>query len=258
MPAESHIWGPRDYFKGNYYGTTECHFASEIGYHGCPSPKSLEKFIPKESMPKNSIYDICPNPDWLIHAAGIEPVVDGNPYAYRLPLMISQVERLFTKASDDLSTFARQSQVSQAEAVKFFIEMFRCQKWRKTGILWWNVADGWPQVSDAVVDWYGCKKLAQSASLLLDVCRAEESSARPACRKRYASRRIGRIQRDRFDDGRTSGKRQLCAESKRKRGDCAASRKEKRLLSYPLDFHGRQRTKPFHLHHRRRLDVGEL
>ena len=160
MPAESHIWGPRDYFKGNYYGTTECHFASEIGYHGCPSPKSLEKFIPKESMPKNSIYDICPNPDWLIHAAGIEPVVNGNPYAYRLPLMISQVERLFTKASDDLSTFARQSQVSQAEAVKFFIEMFRCQKWRKTGILWWNVADGWPQVSDAVVDWYGCKKLA--------------------------------------------------------------------------------------------------
>jgi beta-mannosidase len=46
--SEEHLWGPRDYFKGNYYGTSKCHFASETGYHGCPSPKSLEKFISKE------------------------------------------------------------------------------------------------------------------------------------------------------------------------------------------------------------------
>jgi beta-mannosidase len=26
--------------------------------------------------------------------------------------------------------------------------------------LWWNLIDGWPQISDAVVDWYQCKKLA--------------------------------------------------------------------------------------------------
>ena len=159
-PAESHIWGPRDFFKGAYYGTRECHFASEVGYHGCPSPKSLERFIPAESMPKTSIYDICPNADWLIHAAGMETEVEGNPYAYRLPLMISQVERIFGTASADISEFARQSQISQAEAVKYFIESFRAAKWRKTGILWWNIIDGWPQVSDAVVDWYGCKKIA--------------------------------------------------------------------------------------------------
>ena len=111
-------------------------------------------------MPKNSIYDICNNADWLVHAAGMETQVEGNPYAYRLPLMISQVERIFGAASSDFAEFARQSQVSQAEAVKYFIERFRAQKWRKTGILWWNIADGWPQISDAVVDWYGCKKLA--------------------------------------------------------------------------------------------------
>ncbi len=159
-PAEDHLWGPRDFFKGEFYGSSECHFASETGYHGCPSPESIKKFIPEESMPKNSIYDICDNADWLIHAAGMETQVDGNPYAYRLPLMISQVERIFGEASSDFAEFARQSQVSQAEAVKYFIERFRIQKWRKTGILWWNIADGWPQVSDAVVDWYGCKKIA--------------------------------------------------------------------------------------------------
>ncbi len=160
QPAESHLWGPRDFFKGEFYSTSDCHFASETGYHGCPSPKSLGKFIPAESMPKESIYDICENADWLAHAAAMETQTENNPYAYRLPLMIHQVERIFGAASNNLAEFARQSQISQAEAVKFFIERFRCQKWRKTGILWWNIADGWPQVSDAVVDWYGCKKLA--------------------------------------------------------------------------------------------------
>lgn len=159
-PTESHIWGPRDFFKGEYYGNTQCHFASEIGYHGCPSPESIKKFIPAESLPQTSITDIYKNADWLAHAAGMETCIEGNPYAYRLPLMVSQVERIFGAASGDLDTFARQSQISQAEAKKYFIESFRISKWRKTGILWWNVADGWPQVSDAIVDWYGCKKLA--------------------------------------------------------------------------------------------------
>lgn len=36
--SEDHLWGPRDYFKGDYYKNTVCHFASETGYHGCPSP----------------------------------------------------------------------------------------------------------------------------------------------------------------------------------------------------------------------------
>ena len=70
------------------------------------------------------------------------------------------VERIFGEASGDLYEFARQSQISQAEAKKYFIESFRAKKWRRTGILWWNVIDGWPQVSDAIIDWYGTKKLA--------------------------------------------------------------------------------------------------
>ena len=160
MPSESHIWGPRDFFKGEYYTTRGCHFASEIGYHGCPSKKSLEKFITKENLPYKSIKDIYDNAEWLVHAAGAETCVDGNPYAYRLPLMVSQVERIFGVALDNLDDFALQSQISQAEAKKFFIETFRSQKWRKTGILWWNVIDGWPQISDAIIDWYGEKKLA--------------------------------------------------------------------------------------------------
>jgi beta-mannosidase len=61
-----------------------------------------------------------------------------------------------------LEDFVFASQVSQAEAMKYFIERFRTGKegWRRTGIIWWNLMDGWPQLSDAVVDYYFAKKLA--------------------------------------------------------------------------------------------------
>jgi beta-mannosidase len=59
-----------------------------------------------------------------------------------------------------LEEFALASQIVQAEARKFFVESTRLRKWWTSGVLWWNVIDGWPQFSDAVVDYYFCKKLA--------------------------------------------------------------------------------------------------
>jgi beta-mannosidase len=78
----------------------------------------------------------------------------------RIALMANQVRELFGEVPDTLEAFALASQIVQAEAVKFFIESARLRKWRTSGILWWNVIDGWPQFSDAVVDYYGGKKLA--------------------------------------------------------------------------------------------------
>lgn len=158
-PSEDHLWGPRDFFKGDFYVNSVAHFASEIGYHGCPSPESIAKFISKDSINDFGDGKKCTNPEWLAHCVSPDlSVPDG--FVYRNPLMYRQVERLFGTAGRDIETFARQSQISQAEADKFFIEHFRIAKWRRTGLIWWNVIDGWPQISDAVVDWYGCKKLA--------------------------------------------------------------------------------------------------
>ena len=44
--VEDHLWGPRDYFKSDFYTQNKAHFISECGYHGCPAPSSLKKFIP--------------------------------------------------------------------------------------------------------------------------------------------------------------------------------------------------------------------
>jgi len=67
---------------------------------------------------------------------------------------------LFGQIPEKIEDFILASQVSQAEAKKYFIEMTRLKKWRRTGVIWWNMIDGWPQFSDAVVDYYFSKKLA--------------------------------------------------------------------------------------------------
>ncbi len=149
---EDHLWGPRDYYKSNYYQNAMAHFASEMGYHGCNAPKSVEQFISQENR-----WPVD-NREWMVHCA--PPEAEQGPYSYRRELMFKQVRELFKEIPDNLEEFALASQISQAEAMKFFVELFRCMKWHRSGIIWWNMIDGWPQFSDAVVDYYFNKKLA--------------------------------------------------------------------------------------------------
>ncbi len=151
---EKHLWGPRDYFKSDFYAKATAKFASETGYHGCPAPSSLKKFLSPEYM-----WPWQNNSEWQIHATCIE-VGEHAQYAFRLPLMAKQIKVLFDEEPETLTRFAMTSQASQAEAMKFFVERFRYGKWARTGIIWWNLVDGWPQFSDAVVDYYYAKKLA--------------------------------------------------------------------------------------------------
>jgi len=150
---EDHLWGPRDYYKSRFYTESVCHFASEIGYHGCPAPASMRRFLSPDK-----VWPYHGNDEWLLHASSPVPGVD--IYDYRVELMANQVRELFGRVPEELNDFVAASQASQAEAFKFHIELMRTGKWRRTGILWWNLLDGWPQFSDAVVDYYGVKKLA--------------------------------------------------------------------------------------------------
>ena len=164
MP-EDHLWGPRDDFKGPYYMSSNCHFVSEIGYHGCPNRASLERMMEPEYL-----WPWQDNEQWLTHA--VRPHRNMTAYNYRIKLMGSQIEVLFQSIPDNLDDYVLASQISQAEAKKFFIERFRSDKFRRTGILWWNLRDGWPEISDAIVDYYGGKKLAYDyiKHVQYDVC----------------------------------------------------------------------------------------
>jgi len=150
---ENHLWGIRDYFKSDYYAKFTCLFASEMGYHGCPSPESIEKFISTDNIWP---YD---NEEWLLHSTSPLPEIDKR-YNFRVELMANQIKVLFGTIPDNLKDFSHASQISQGEAKKFFIELFRSDENTRTGIIWWNLMDGWPQFSDAIVDYYFNKKLA--------------------------------------------------------------------------------------------------
>ncbi len=150
---ESHLWGPRNYYKSEFYTEFVCHFASEMGYHGCPSVESLKKFLSPDKL-----WPYQDNDEWLLHCTSPIPGVKTSDY--RVELMATQIRALFGEVPDNLEDYVFASQVVQAEAFKFFIESFRLWKWRRTGLIWWNIVDGWPQLSDAVVDYYYDKKLA--------------------------------------------------------------------------------------------------
>lgn len=148
MP-EDHLWGSRDYFKSPFYGAPKCHFVSETGYHGCPSLESVKKFIDEEY-----VWPLYNNPQWNLHST------DTAGRDHRVMLMEQQVRQLFGDMPEKIEDFIFASQISQAEAKKFFVENIRTHRETKKGVIWWNLLDGWPQMSDAVVDYYFGKKIA--------------------------------------------------------------------------------------------------
>lgn len=150
MP-ELHIWGSRINFKNDAFLKTKAFFVSEIGYHSCPHPDSVREFISEDK-----VWHWKDNDEWLVHSSSMQ--LGEGPYKYRIALMQKEISEIFGEEPDNLERFSMLSQYCQAEALKFFIETFRIGKPRRTGLVWWNLLDGWPQFSDAVVDYYFRKK----------------------------------------------------------------------------------------------------
>lgn len=150
---EQHLWGPRDYFKSDYYRATKASFLSEFGFHACPDAESVKKFIPENcTWPLEN--DMCR------HHASNPFLPDDTLLDFRISIMYDQVREFFgNSVPDNLVDFSLASQFIQSEGLKFIIERFRMNP-KCSGLLWWNMIDGWPQFSDAVVDYYGRKKLA--------------------------------------------------------------------------------------------------
>ena len=144
---EFHLWGARDYYKSDFYKTYNAKFVSEMGYHGSVSVESAKRFIPHDELNNRR------TPSWALHST------DNHGSIHRVVLMETQIRFMFGDVPEDIERFSLLSQISQAEAYKYFIEHNRCNA-KKTGIIWWNLLDGWPQFSDAIIDYYGGEKLA--------------------------------------------------------------------------------------------------
>ena len=147
--VENHLWGPRDYHKGSYYTDSNARFVSETGYHGAPSVESIKRTVDEEYvMPSGD------NKQWILHSS------DQKGNNGRVMLMFNQIKQMFGIVPETIEDFVDASQICQAEADKFFVERVRMKMGTMGGIIWWNLIDGWPQMSDAVVDYFYDKKLA--------------------------------------------------------------------------------------------------
>ncbi len=150
---EAHLWGTRDYYKSDFYRGSSAAFVSEIGFMGVPNLASLRRFLDEDHLwpPENR--------QWLVH--GTDPTVDfGSRYWWRTRMTLECVRVFFGQVPSRLEEAIVASQLVQAEGFKYAIESGRQAKWPRTGVLWWDLVDGWPQISDAVVDWYLGEKLA--------------------------------------------------------------------------------------------------
>lgn len=150
---ETHVW-TTNYFKSPTYKDCQSNFISEVGYFGSPSPESIKQFISEENL-----WPCTDNEEWDLHSTSPVPELRVTK-PFRIPAHIKEIGYMFEEGPQSLADFAIKSQITHAEALKFLIERFRSQKWEKTGMLWWNLCDGWPQFSDAVVDYFYRKKLA--------------------------------------------------------------------------------------------------
>jgi len=147
---EQHTWGARAWYKDDFYKHSTASFIGEAGYHGCPSEESLKKFIPEGKIwPVFNRFYAAHSTEDLRYSEGLG----------RIRMMADQVEILCGEKTDNISDFSFVSQFAQGEAIKFFIERSLFLRPRRTGIIWWNIVDGWPQISDAIVDYYYNKKL---------------------------------------------------------------------------------------------------
>ncbi len=164
--SQEHLWGPRErWFKDAYWTNAPTTFVSEMGCHGCPSLESLKKMMTKEGVypwpdPSDPFHF---NDEWCCKSTQAYPDYPRGMGHGRNSLMPRQVKTMFGSVPRDVAAFVDQSQIYQAEAVKYWIEMFRSRKGRTWGIMWWNLRDGWPIISDGIVDYYYNRKRAYDA-----------------------------------------------------------------------------------------------
>ncbi len=160
--SQDHLWGPRqEYYKGAFWTKATPTFVSETGYHGCPNLASLKRMMtpaglypwPDPEKPERF------NDEWNCKAVMSYPR-QSRQGSDRNALMPKQVRNVFGSVPKDLPLFVEQSQTVQAEALKYWLELSRTRKGRTWGMLWWNLRDGWPVISDGVVDYYFGKKKA--------------------------------------------------------------------------------------------------
>ena len=145
---EDHLWGARNWYKCDYFRKTPASFVSETGCIAAANDSSLDRFISTEYATNYF------SKEWTLHSA------DNQERLHRVKHLLKNVKMMFGDLPEKRAEMVEASQYYQAECAKFIIENMRTQKPKKSGLIWWNLLEGWPGNTEAVVDWYFEKKEA--------------------------------------------------------------------------------------------------
>ncbi len=148
-----HLWTRDEHFSSPFFLDTAAKFVSEVGYTAFPNMDSLKRFI---KNPENVLLeDGTATDEYILH--GTAPDLEKNTwYDHKVPCTCHYASMTFGKRAENFETFVKQSQYTQAEAYKTWVEAARVRGW--SGILLWNLIEGWPGISEAMVDFYFVKK----------------------------------------------------------------------------------------------------
>ena len=162
--SQDHIWCWK-FGRAPEFTASTVTFVSEMGRHGCPNIESIEKMMnpgcvypwPNPSKPDHF------NVEWNCKCTKAYPDYPEWSGDGRNAALVRGCRNYYGLVPTNLTEFVAASQFVQANDLKTWIELYRSRKGRMWGVLWWNLRDGWPIISDGVVDWYFGKKRAYYA-----------------------------------------------------------------------------------------------
>lgn len=153
LQGDQHIWYHGTPFWADVYLKSTARFPSEIGHLSCPDLQTVVDMLAEEHRwpPDNRAWD-----------EHFGSLYDWNFRPDRRRRLDAALEAWLGQVPTDLPTYVLASQLIQGEAYKAWAEHWRLRKagWNSGGILLWNLADCWPQFSDAIVDFWLRPKLA--------------------------------------------------------------------------------------------------
>ncbi len=138
--GDCHIWGHGFSYKSDFYVKQHPRMVTEIGHLSFPSREVIESWVPDDKL-----WPIW-NEEYLTHGADCIRLDRKGRYRQNW----DSIRERGWEEPKDLDDMIEKTQALQGEASKFWIEYYGNQPncW---GIFLWNLADSWPQMSDAYI-----------------------------------------------------------------------------------------------------------
>lgn len=138
--GDSHRWAHGTSYLSDFYMEDQSRFVSEIGHLSVPDKDVLLQFIPEDKLwPPFNEY-------WYYHSSDALRV----GWKYRIQSLFDSIKANNLPEPKTLEEFIEVTQDLQAKAYVAWAEHYASLP-HCGGILLWNVADCWPQISDAVI-----------------------------------------------------------------------------------------------------------